>query len=46
MSQIGLKWDDIAWKMLFLQNVYYTLLSRANSEMCVYFMDGETQDYF
>ena len=30
----------------YLKNVYYTLLSRANTEMCVYFMDGETRAYF
>ena len=30
----------------YLRNVYYTLLSRANTEMCVYFMDGETRAYF
>jgi DUF2075 family protein len=30
----------------YLQNVYYTLLSRANTELCVFFMDGATRDYF
>ena len=31
---------------LFLQNVYYTLLTRGNSEVSVFFMDGNTRRYF